>query len=65
MKSSFIPFDERLRLINEVIKPAYGKVGRKLTVRTSFGGPDRVEVNGVAVTRQYPDISPEASVVDF
>ncbi len=26
MKSSFIPFDERLRLINEVIKPAYGKL---------------------------------------
>src|SRR5215510_10109393 len=25
MKSSFIPFDERLRLINEVIKPAYAK----------------------------------------
>jgi adenosine deaminase len=31
MKSSFIPFDERLRLINEVVKPGYenlmGKVG--------------------------------------
>ncbi|GAA1734855.1 adenosine deaminase [Luedemannella helvata] len=26
MKSSFIPFDERLVLINEVIKPAYAKV---------------------------------------
>jgi adenosine deaminase len=26
MKSSFIPFDERLRLINEVIKPGYGKL---------------------------------------
>lgn len=26
MKSSFIPFDERLKLINEVIKPAYGKL---------------------------------------
>jgi adenosine deaminase len=26
MKSSFIPFDERLRLINEVIKPAYAKL---------------------------------------
>ena len=25
MKSAFIPFDERLVLINEVIKPAYGK----------------------------------------
>jgi adenosine deaminase len=25
MKSAFIPFDERLALINEVIKPAYGK----------------------------------------
>ena len=23
LKSSFIPFDERLRLIDEVIKPAY------------------------------------------
>jgi adenosine deaminase len=26
MKSSFIPFDERLELINDVIKPAYGKL---------------------------------------
>ena len=26
MKSSFIPFDERLQLINEVIKPAYSKL---------------------------------------
>jgi adenosine deaminase len=26
MKSAFIPFDERLRLINEVIKPAYAKL---------------------------------------
>jgi adenosine deaminase len=26
MKSSFIPFDERLQLINDVIKPAYGKL---------------------------------------
>jgi len=26
MKSSFIPFDERLVLINEVIKPAYAKL---------------------------------------
>jgi adenosine deaminase len=26
MKSSFIPFDERLRLINDVIKPAYVKL---------------------------------------
>jgi adenosine deaminase len=26
MKSAFIPFDERLTLINEVIKPAYGKL---------------------------------------
>jgi adenosine deaminase len=26
MKSSFIPFDERLQLIDEVIKPAYGKL---------------------------------------
>jgi adenosine deaminase len=26
MKSSFIPFDERLQLINEVIKPAYAKL---------------------------------------
>ncbi|HEV7896651.1 MAG TPA: adenosine deaminase [Planosporangium sp.] len=26
MKSSFIPFDERLALINEVIKPAYAKL---------------------------------------
>jgi adenosine deaminase len=26
MKSAFIPFDERLAIINEVIKPAYAKV---------------------------------------
>jgi adenosine deaminase len=26
MKSSFIPFDQRLQLINDVIKPAYGKL---------------------------------------
>ena len=26
MKSAFIPFDERLGLINDVIKPAYAKV---------------------------------------
>jgi adenosine deaminase len=26
MKSAFIPFDERLVLINEVIKPAYAKL---------------------------------------
>ena len=26
MKSAFIPFDERLVLINEVIKPAYTKL---------------------------------------
>jgi adenosine deaminase len=26
MKSSFIPFDERLQMINEVIKPAYAKL---------------------------------------
>jgi len=26
MKSAFIPFDERLALINEVIKPAYAKL---------------------------------------
>jgi adenosine deaminase len=26
MKSSFIPFDERLKIINEVIKPAYAKL---------------------------------------
>ena len=23
LKSSFVPFDERLRLINEVVKPGY------------------------------------------
>ena len=28
MKSAFIPFDERLALINEVIKPAYAKLLR-------------------------------------
>jgi adenosine deaminase len=26
MKSAFIPFDERLVMINEVIKPAYAKL---------------------------------------
>ena len=26
MKSAFIPFDERLSIINEIIKPAYGKL---------------------------------------
>lgn len=26
MKSAFIPFDERLAIINEIIKPAYGKL---------------------------------------
>jgi adenosine deaminase len=26
MKSSFIPFDERLTIINETIKPAYAKL---------------------------------------
>jgi adenosine deaminase len=26
MKSAFIPYDERLVLINEVIKPAYAKL---------------------------------------
>ncbi|MGH3742359.1 MAG: adenosine deaminase, partial [Micromonosporaceae bacterium] len=26
MKSAFIPFDERLALINETIKPAYAKL---------------------------------------
>ncbi|MDQ3717425.1 MAG: adenosine deaminase [Actinomycetota bacterium] len=35
MKSAFIPFDERLRLINEVIKPAYTAL-----IET----PDRVEI---------------------
>jgi adenosine deaminase len=26
MKSAFIPFDERLALINQMIKPAYAKL---------------------------------------
>jgi adenosine deaminase len=26
MKSSFLPFDQRLRIINEVIKPGYGSM---------------------------------------
>jgi adenosine deaminase len=26
LKSSFIPFDERLAIINDVIKPAYAKL---------------------------------------
>ena len=27
MKSAFIPFDERLAMINEVIKPGYAELG--------------------------------------
>ena len=30
MKCSFIPFDERLAIINEVIKPAYAKLAHPL-----------------------------------
>lgn len=33
MKSSFIPFDERLRTINEVIKPGYAEVRSELAGR--------------------------------
>ena len=33
MKSSFIPFDQRLKLINEVIKPTYAKIAQDLGVK--------------------------------
>jgi adenosine deaminase len=33
MKSSFIPFDQRLKLINEVIKPAYAKIAQDLGIK--------------------------------
>jgi adenosine deaminase len=32
MKSSFIPFDQRLKLINETIKPAYAKIAQDLGI---------------------------------
>jgi adenosine deaminase len=28
LKSAFVPFDERLRLINEVVKPGYARLRR-------------------------------------
>ena len=31
MKSSFLPFDERLAIIDEVIKPGYAALGRRLS----------------------------------
>ncbi|GAA0922628.1 adenosine deaminase [Virgisporangium aurantiacum] len=34
MKSAFIPFDERLALINEVIKPAYAKLIDRIDIAT-------------------------------
>ena len=33
MKSSFIPFDQRLKLINEVIKPSYAKIAQDLGIK--------------------------------
>ena len=30
MKSAFVPFDQRLALINDVIKPGYAALGRGL-----------------------------------
>jgi len=33
MKSSFIPFDQRLKLINEVIKPTYAKIAQDLGIK--------------------------------
>ena len=33
MKSAFIPFDERLSLINEVIKPGYAQAAKKLEIK--------------------------------
>ncbi len=33
MKSSFIPFDQRLKLINETIKPAYAKIAQELGIK--------------------------------
>ena len=33
MKSSFIPFDQRLKLINETIKPTYAKIAQDLGIK--------------------------------
>jgi adenosine deaminase len=35
MKSALIPFDQRLRLINDVIKPGYADLETELAVRLS------------------------------
>jgi adenosine deaminase len=36
MKSAFAPFDERLRLINEVVKPGYARL-RASQTRVAVG----------------------------
>jgi adenosine deaminase len=33
MKSSFIPFEQRLKLINKVIKPYYTKIAQDLGIK--------------------------------
>jgi adenosine deaminase len=37
MKSAFAPFDQRLQLINEVIKPGYARVAREMGVLSAAG----------------------------
>jgi adenosine deaminase len=40
MKSAFVPFDERLRIINEVVKPAYARLrAREPKVVSGAMGP--------------------------
>jgi adenosine deaminase len=43
MKSAFAPFDERLRLINEVVKPGYARLraaeSRVIGAASSAGRP--------------------------
>ena len=41
MKSAFIPFDERLAMINEVIKPGYAELLPSAPVRQPVGGVHR------------------------
>ena len=60
MKSAFAPFDERLRIINEVVKPGYarlrarGEPGRRLrlTARTPACCPARPGAGRAAVRRR-------------
>jgi adenosine deaminase len=41
MKSAFLPFDERLELINERIKPGYAEVRAEFARRLSHGQEER------------------------